>query len=165
MCDCTEPKWVQQIYEIKHSTIVLQGRQKWSLFIWALMHQYCQILVSYNTVQQHSSTSSICNAFKFLKYISTYWWPLLWPEKRSLEESLRFYSRQKLKSWDTLCQLQSMLNCRWAVQKGVFKVLLNFLCMSFHPPRPDDIRLVEHRKHCHKWHASKVDLRCYSVQW
>lgn len=131
MCDCTEPKWVQQIYEIKHSTIVLQGRQNRSLFIWALMHQYCQILVSYNTVQQHSSTSSIGNAFTFLKYVSTYWWPLLWPEKGSLEESLRFYSRQKLKSWDTLCQLLSMLNCRWAVQKVPLRCFWIFCVWAF----------------------------------
>lgn len=92
-----------------------------------------------------SFTTADCNAFKFLRYVSTYWWPLLRHDrsKRSHLEPLPPHSRQKQIRWDILCQLQSMLNpCGWAFRKGAIKVLLNFPWMGFHPARSDDIRLV-----------------------
>lgn len=139
----------------------------------AVKHQHCQTSLKYDTalqMRQLYKYSLWCILIFEVVYVSACCWPLKchgW-SKRSLREPLSFYSRQKLIGWDILCQLQSMLNpCRWAVQKGAIKVLLNFLWMGFHPSGSDDIRLVEslYGRLCHKWHSYYGDLRCDSAWW
>lgn len=131
-------KWVSQRREIEHSTMARLDRKKMEPFLCEAPALSVLAEIWHSTGGGGSFTIAACDAFECLRYVSTYWWPLLRHDrskKRSLLEPRPSHSRQKQIRWDILCQLQSVLNpCEWAFRKSaIIKVLLNFPWMGFHP--------------------------------